>query len=418
MIVPCIDLSRGHAVQLVGGESVKIDAGDPIAIAERFRRVGDIAVVDIDAARGDGDNADLIRELVRIAPCRVGGGIRDLDTAKAWLDAGATKVVLGTCATPEFLRELPRDRCVAALDARDGEVVVAGWRERTGHDVFERMREIRGLVSEFLVTQVEREGRMVGADLEFATRLRETCGDAKLTFAGGIRTAEEIAELDSLGIDAQVGMAIYSESLDLADAFLAPVHSDRNDGLWPTVVTDERGVALGLCWSSRESVREAIRSGRGTYQSRRRGLWVKGESSGATQELVRIEADCDRDALRFTVRQAPPGFCHNATHTCWGDTTGLDRLQATLSNRRQHAPQGSYTRRLFDDGSLLEAKLVEEARELSEARERADVVHEAADVIYFASVAMARAGVSLAEVERELDRRSLRLTRRGGERKS
>src|SRR5690348_1918274 len=124
MIVPSIDLMGGQAVQLIGGREKALEAGDPRPLAEQFRLVGEIAVVDLDAALGHGSNAGVIRDLIRIAPCRVGGGIRSVAAAREWLDAGAMKVVLGTAATPEVLRELPADRVVAALDARDGEVVV------------------------------------------------------------------------------------------------------------------------------------------------------------------------------------------------------------------------------------------------------------------------------------------------------
>jgi phosphoribosyl-ATP pyrophosphohydrolase/phosphoribosyl-AMP cyclohydrolase/histidinol dehydrogenase len=79
--------------------------------------------------------------------------------------------------------------------------------------------------------------------------------------------------------------------------------SDRPDGLVPTVVTDERGITLGLVYSSRESLAESLRTGAGVYQSRKRGLWYKGASSGDTQELLRVSLDCDQDCLRFVVRQ-------------------------------------------------------------------------------------------------------------------
>jgi phosphoribosyl-ATP pyrophosphohydrolase len=203
----------------------------------------------------------------------------------------------------------------------------------------------------------------------------------------------------------------------LAEAIAAPLKSDRPDGLWPTVVADERGVALGLAWSDRESLRVAVQRRVGVYHSRSRGLWVKGETSGATQELLRIDLDCDRDALRFTVRQHGAGFCHHDTWTCWGDDRGLGRLLRRLAERRQNAPPGSYTRRLLDDPSLLRRKLVEEAGELAQVGTPAEVIGEAADVLYFTLMAMVNAGVSLEAVEAELDRRSLRVSRRPGDAK-
>jgi len=418
MIIPSIDLMGGQAVQLVGGKEMAIEAGDPRPIAERFRLAGEIAVIDLDAALGQGDNRALIEDLVKIAPCRVGGGIRDVETAIRWLDAGAAKIILGTAARPEILSQLPRDRVIAALDAVEGEVVTHGWTTKTGASVEDRMAELRDLVDGFLVTFVEREGRMQGTDLDATRRLKEAAGDCDLTVAGGFTTADDIAQADRAGADAQVGMALYSGALHLADAIAAPLRSDRPDGLWPTVVCDEHGRALGLVYSDAESLRAAVDRGVGAYHSRSRGLWVKGETSGATQDLLKIDADCDRDALRFTVRQAGKGFCHLDTWTCWGGDKGLPALARLIAERHDDAPEGSYTRRLFDEAGLLEAKLTEEAGELGEARDPADVAHEAADVIYFALCASARAGVHIAAIEAELDRRNRKVTRRKGDAKT
>ena len=414
MIIPSIDLAGGHAVQLVGGRDLALDAGDPRPFADRFGVVGEIAVVDLDAALGRGENRDIIEELCKRARCRVGGGIRSAAAAIAWLERGATRVVLGTAATPEVLAQLPRERVIVALDAVDGEVVVDGWRTRTGESIEARLQRLRELAGGFLVTCVEREGRLAGVDLPRATSLRQAAADAELTFAGGVATAAEVGQLDALGIDAQVGMALYKEQLDLGDAVAATLHSDRPDGLWPTVVVDTRGIALGLAWSDRESLSQAIRSRRGIYRSRRRGLWVKGETSGAHQDLLRVDVDCDRDALRFVVRQHGAGFCHRDTHGCWGPAAGLNALEHTVATRVADAPPGSYTRTLFDDPALLAAKLGEEASELAEAQGTAEVRWEAADVAYFTTVAMARSGVSWAEVEAELDRRALLPLRRHG----
>jgi phosphoribosyl-ATP pyrophosphohydrolase len=415
MIIPSIDIRNGNAVQLVEGRELALDAGDPWPIAERFAKVGEIAVIDLDAAMGTGDNRALIEALAARYPVRVGGGIRDLEAARRYLNAGARQVILGTAARRDLLSELPRERVTAALDARAGEVVVQGWTTKTGRRVEERVEELRDVVGGFLITFVEREGHMKGTDLELAKQLAELAGDARVTFAGGVTEPEEIAALDRMGADAQVGMALYTERLSLADAVIACV---RGESPWPTVVVDEHDRALGQCWSNRESIREALRTGKGVYWSRRRGLWRKGETSGATQELERVALDCDRDSLRVTVKQRPPGFCHENTHSCWGDLGGLGTLSQRLAARAASAPQGSFTRRLLDDPALLASKLREEAEELIEAHTAEQVAWEAADVIYFTLVAMARAGVSLGDVERELDKRSRRVTRRSAEERS
>lgn len=417
MLIPSIDLQGGQAVQLVQGKRRVLEAGDPRPLLEKFSRVGEVAVIDLDAAMGTGDNSELIGELVRMAPCRVGGGIRDIETAKQWLDAGAAKVILGTAAVPEVLRELPRERVIAALDTWENEVVVEGWTRGTGRTVLDRLVEIRDHVGGLLVTFVEQEGRLEGFDLDRVPPLLAEAAGLEVTVAGGVTTLEELTALDRMGANAQVGMAIYTGRIDLGAAFAAPLDSDRPDGLWPTVVVDESGRSLGLVYSNAESLRTAIDEGHGVYWSRKRGLWRKGESSGDVQELLRVDADCDRDALRFTVRQSGGGFCHLGTRSCWGAERGLGELARRLAGRMAESPSDSYTRRLFEDPALLRAKLIEEAGELADAESRDEVIWETADVLYFALSAMVRAGVRLDDVERELERRSLGLVRRPGDAK-
>ena len=418
MIIPSIDIEGGETVQLVGGKERALSAGDPRPLARCFGRTGDVALIDLDAARGRGSNRALLESLLDLAPCRVGGGIRDFDAAARWLDAGAQKIIIGTAARVSLLRRLPRERVIAALDGVNGELVVEGWQTRTGVPVLERMAELRDCVSGFLVTFVEREGRMQGIDFESVRRLQAAAGAAPLTVAGGVRDAAEVAALDALGIDVQVGMALYTGRFDVADVLAAMLRSEREDGLWPTVVCDDLGQALGLAWSGLESLREAIRSGKGVYHSRSRGRWAKGETSGNHQTLLRVAPDCDRDALRFTVRQHGEGFCHLGTWDCFGDSRGLASLERRILARTLSAPPGSYTRRLLDNPELLRAKLEEEAVELADAESPGDVCEEAADLLYFAMTRLCRSGVSLASVGETLDRRALAFTRRGGEAKA
>src|SRR5216110_1718848 len=211
MIVPSIDIMGGRAVQLRRGKEFVLDGGDPVERLDEFSVAGDVAVVDLDAALGQGSNAALIRDLVRRAPCRVGGGIRDLETARRWLDAGAVQLMIGTAATPEFCGALPRERVIAAVDAKRGEVVVDGWRKKTGVPVIEQVRALAPVVGGFLFTQVEKEGEMRGFDSAAVAAVVRSAEGARVTAAGGITTSAEVAELDRLGEDAQVGRASCRE---------------------------------------------------------------------------------------------------------------------------------------------------------------------------------------------------------------
>ncbi|KFY98889.1 hypothetical protein V500_01523 [Pseudogymnoascus sp. VKM F-4518 (FW-2643)] len=193
--------------------------------------------------------------------------------------------------------------------------------------------------------------------------------------------------------------------------------SDRADKLIPTLVTDERGVALGLVYSSQESISESLKTSTGVYQSRKRGLWYKGASSGDTQELVRVSLDCDQDCLKFVVRQKGKGFCHLPQPTCFGELGGISKLEKTLQSRKVSAPEGSYTARLFSDEKLLRAKIMEEAEELCDAKTKEEIAFEAADLIYFALTKAVAAGVTLADIETSLDAKSVKVKRRQGDAK-
>ena len=183
MLIPSIDIKDGRAVQLKQGRTMLLDGGDPLEVARRFAPLGEIAVIDLDAALGTGENREVIRSLLSVARCRVGGGIRDLDTARSWLDAGATRVMIGTAAEPELLSRLPRDRVIAAVDAWDDEVVVEGWQTGTGERVVDRIERLRPFVGGFLATFVQDEGTGGGLDLDRARMIRRSVGDADLVVA-------------------------------------------------------------------------------------------------------------------------------------------------------------------------------------------------------------------------------------------
>ncbi len=413
MIIPSIDLMDGRAVQLRRGRERVLDGGDPLERLDELSIAGEVAVVDLDAALGRGSNAEIVRAMVRRSPCRVGGGIRTTEHARDWLDAGATRVIIGTAATPEFCAALPRDRVIAAVDAEHGELVIDGWQTRTGRDVLEVVGALSPHVGGLLLTQVEHEGVMQGFDWTLIRRAVERAQGTRVTAAGGITTVREIARLDRLGVDAQVGMAIYTGTLSLADAIAAPLLERDPDGLWPTVVCDEFGAALGLVWSRAETFRHAVAGRRGVYWSRSRGeTWVKGETSGNTQQLLRAVLDCDRDALHFTVRQSGTGFCHTGTRTCWGDGFDLGTLERVVASAASSMDPASGTVRLMRDPRLLASKLTEEADELARAATTEEAVAEAADLLYFALAALHRSGARLDDVRRELEQRHRRVSRR------
>jgi len=407
MIVCSIDLMKGRAVQLERGEKLVLERDDVIGLAERFGRIGEVAVIDLDAALGQGENRALIERLCRVARCRVGGGIRDVDQARAYLRAGAHAVIIGTAATPTFLRTLPRERTIVALDSRQNRVVTHGWRVTSGTSPLERVQELEPYCGGFLYTDVSREGILQGHDMEFASSLRRATA-LPLTVAGGIRSTAEVVALDREGIDAQVGMAIYTGTFDPADAFVASIRLNA-DGLVPTIVCDNAtGRPRMLAYSSAQSLGLALREGAGIYWSRsRRELWKKGETSGHTQRLVRTEVDCDRDTVVFFVEQTGP-TCHRGSQICFDyQKFSWDTLVARVADRVETGAADSYTARLALEPDLLNEKLREEADEVARASTATDVAWECADLLYFMTVKMQVAGVGIPDVMAQLAARAV-----------
>lgn len=410
-MIASIDLMDGKAVQLRRGQEKVLERDDPLSLAREFDKYGEVAVIDLDAAMGRGNNLATIREILRLAECRVGGGIRSLERAKELISLGAEKVIIGSRAFEKdevnhpFLRELAstigRDRIIIAVDALEGEIVTRGWKHRTGLRLFDVISEIEQYGSEFLFTCVEREGMLEGTDMETVRRLAGLT-ESKITVAGGVSSLEEIKELAALGLDVQLGMALYTGRISLSEAFVESLN--WRDGLMPTVAQHVDGQVLMLAYSSRESLRKSFETGRMWYFSRSRNeLWPKGETSGNVQELVRMRADCDRDALLATVRQRGVA-CHTGSYSCFGGRRfTLHELYEVLQDRLENPRPGSYTATLTDD--LLKDKILEEARELVEAVDRREKVWELADMAYFLTVFLARNGIEIDDVLFELRRR-------------
>lgn len=216
---------------------------------------------------------------------------------------------------------------------------------------------------------------------------------------------------------------------NVIDCLWSCIESNIGEAMCPTVVVDGLGVALGLVHSSKQSLSKAVETLSGVYLSRTRGIWEKGKTSKNIQRLRKIDLDCDRDCLRFTVDQLCStmkdgqfsmlgNFCHRNIRTDWGCVSGIQKLIGTLELRAREPVDGSYSCLLFQDQILLKNKLVEESLELAEAAETEDVASEASDLLYFMMVKCVQGNVGLEDIERTLDKKSLKITRRPGNAKS
>lgn len=425
MIISSIDLKDGKVVQLRQGKDLVLERDDPDSLIAEFDRFGEVAVIDLDAAlrnaKPDGTTANtaILKSLLRRGNVRVGGGIRDAKRAKELLSLGAEKVIIGSAAfampdgTPgintSFLASMAeavgRDRIIVSVDAREGKIAVKGWTESSGIDLLDGARAVEPYCSELLFTCVEREGTMSGIDMELVKSLRDAVA-CRLVVAGGVSTLEEVTALERLGCDVQLGMALYTGKVDLAESFIDCLDW-RKVELITVVAQSTDGEVLMVGYANREALEKTFATGKLTFWSRSRDvLWTKGETSGNTLDVVRLRADCDRDTVLATVRPKGP-TCHTGAWSCFKTvndrTYSLPYLSEVIADRFANPKPGSYTATLTPE--RVREKIEEEAEELTEAEGRDEVVWEAADLLYFVNVLMHREGVSWQDVLNELDRR-------------
>jgi phosphoribosylformimino-5-aminoimidazole carboxamide ribotide isomerase len=224
MLIPSIDLQNGSVVQLVQGEKLAIKAADAEPWIQKFSRFPRVQLIDLDAAMGKGDNAAIVASICRRLPCRVGGGIRSIERARAVLDGGAHAVIASSALFRDgavdiaFARALAEavgpERVIAAVDSKGGHVAIHGWKTVLPVTAVEAVKALDPFCGEFLYTHVDLEGLMQGTSMPAIMAVREAT-TRRVTAAGGITTWKEIDELDAAGVDAVVGMAVYTGQLPL-----------------------------------------------------------------------------------------------------------------------------------------------------------------------------------------------------------
>jgi phosphoribosylformimino-5-aminoimidazole carboxamide ribotide isomerase len=224
MLIPSIDLQNGSVVQLVQGEKLAITAPDAEPWIVKFSRFPRVQLIDLDAAMGKGDNGKIVADICRRLPCRVGGGIRSIDRARAVLESGAHAVIASSALFRDgavdvaFAEALAMavgpEHVIAAVDSKGGRVAIHGWKTVLPITAVDAVKALEPYCDEFLYTHVDKEGLMQGTDMGAILAVRRATS-RRLTAAGGITTWAEIDALDAVAVDAVVGMAVYTGQLPL-----------------------------------------------------------------------------------------------------------------------------------------------------------------------------------------------------------
>jgi phosphoribosyl-ATP pyrophosphohydrolase len=408
MIIPSIDLMGGKAVKLVKGDKTrKMFEKDALELADEFSIYPQINLIDLDAAFGIGNNEELIKKIMKICSCNVGGGIRTIEKAYDYLKAGARRLIIGTAADKEFLVRLPKEKIIVAIDSRDGMITDRGWQNTTGSTTQDRMIELNDYCSGFLYTDVEKEGMMIEIDIPKILNLRSLTKNGFL-YAGGISDVGSVKILSNYDIDSVIGMAYYTCGLNMIDGFIETIDFNKSNGVVPTIVKDDYGSILMLAYSSRESLKQALSGRKGIYYSRsRKEIWIKGQSSGNVQTLQKISSDCDEDSLIFVVKQEN-NACHTGKYSCFGES-GFE-FDELIDKIKKRIGTGSFTDKMIDDRDELNKKIMEECSEVVNFKDIDNLRWEITDLIYFISILMAKNGISYKEVKNELMVRSFMKT--------
>jgi phosphoribosylformimino-5-aminoimidazole carboxamide ribonucleotide (ProFAR) isomerase len=317
MIIPSIDIMNGKAVQLKQGIEKIYENENIEEVLEQYKIFPQINVIDLNSAMGNGDNKDIIKKICKKIKCNVGGGIRNVEIAKEYLNAGANSIIVGTMANEDFLKQLPKEKVIVALDTKNGKIATHGWKELKAENIYEKMLELENYCYKFLITNVNVEGLNEGTDLNFWSKLvGKTKND--IMVAGGITTLEEIKYIHKLGFDQVLGMAITSGKLNIIDCYIEIMDFEKQNGLIPTIVQEiDTKEVLMLAYSSKESLKKTYEIGKATYYSRsRKSLWTKGEKSSNIQNIEKIYLDCDSDTILFLVKQKG-NACHRNKRTCF-----------------------------------------------------------------------------------------------------
>jgi len=330
MIYPCIDLEGGEVVQLVKGQKKGIEiAENYMEMAEKFAEAGvAINVIDLDAAKGNGNNVKAIEEIVNIVDARVGGGVRDADKAEEIISAGAKKVIIGTAVFDEtgldygFLgnteEAIGKDKMIAALDVKDDKIAVKGWQETINIDPLLVVSGLEEYCSEIQCTCVDKEGMMQGTYLDLFASVRNKT-DLKVTAAGGITTLEDIEGLEKMGVNSVIGMSFYTGKISL-DEVVEYNQFDlvKNKGLIPTIIQNIEGDVLYLQSTDREALRKMRESGTvWRYSKSQDKLFQVGSESGKIEYVEEIFKNCYEDNLLIKVRQERNFACHEGYPTCF-----------------------------------------------------------------------------------------------------
>lgn len=333
ILLPAIDLHEGRCVRLYQGDyaTAHVVADSVLGTAKSFEEQGAqwLHMVDLDGAKArTPKNRDLILDVAKNTGLHieVGGGIRDMTAVESYLEHGISRVILGSAALsdPAFVEEAVKkygEKIAVGIDALGGKAAAEGWTEKSQTDYIDLAKRMEAIgVRVIICTDIQQDGMMKGPNLEMLDKLNRAVS-CDIVASGGVSGPGDIVALTGLGLyGAIAGKALYTGALDLRQA-IALGDLERyfkKSELLPAIVQEEgTGQVLMLAYMNRQSLQKTLETGTTWFYSRsRQSLWNKGETSGHTQQICSIRADCDDDTLLIQVNQKGAA-CHTGSHSCF-----------------------------------------------------------------------------------------------------
>lgn len=349
IILPAIDIKDGQCVRLFQGDysTAEVVAADPVETAKSFEAQGArwLHVVDLDGAKSRRPcNHDVIFAIRKNTGMQIeiGGGIRDMDAVEFYLDSGVDRVILGSAALhdPDFVQraiDKHGKKIAVGIDAIGGKVAADGWLDKSEVDYLELAQRIDEMGASYIIfTDISKDGTLNGPNLAMLDKMNSVV-KTNIIASGGVSTIMDIISLHDLGLyGAIVGRSVYSKTLDLSAAIVlaqrislwnpknrteAEDNLDRyfaKSDLIPAIVQDaDTKQVLMMAYMNREAFEKSMKTGETWFYSRsRKQLWHKGETSGNTQKIMSMAADCDDDTLLLQVKPAGPA-CHTGHTSCF-----------------------------------------------------------------------------------------------------
>lgn len=415
LFIPTIDVYNGKAWLVKKGKPYKC-IGDVMEKATILSICTYFQIVDINRAIGNGENKEIIKKVCQKYPCYVAGGIRTYEDAKEMLNSSARRVVVSSGAK-NIIGKIDKARIILACDIDDDFNLMYHGRTMgsSSDNIIDVLELYNEQIEKITITLHSKEGTCTGIDkmqIDKITKLLNKY-DIKVILAGGIASLSDIKYLITKNIIPQFGSGFWQGHFTLGQVMSLMLNAEKQsklvkDIIWyPTIIQNKSGEVLGLTASTVESLRLSIDTKTAIFYSRdRKDIWIKGATSGNTQQLLSVNFCCDNTSVRMVVTGGK--FCHKDQLSCFGHTDPTRSGIKALLDRIKTTKNG-YSDLLLKNPTLIKSKIIEEVNELLRATNKKDIIEEYADVLYFMLLNLVNNDISFDEIESVLNKRKWKI---------